>query len=278
MPFKVLECQQLADKVYSLWLEAPRIAKKRKAGQFIILRPAEHSERVPLTIAGVRPADGAIRLIVQAVGKTTQELVAMAPGEFVRDLAGPLGHPTEIKNYGVVVCIGGGIGVAPLLPIVTAMKEAGNHVIAIIGARTKGLLILENELRAVSDELLITTDDGSYVQKGFVTDVLRTRLAQEPRPVFAVTIGPVPMMKAVAAVTRAAQVPTIASLNTIMIDGTGMCGGCRVTVGKTTKYTCVDGPEFDAHQVDFDELQRRLGMYRAQEQHPGEDCKLDAVR
>jgi ferredoxin--NADP+ reductase len=278
MPFKVLERQQLADNVYSIWLEAPRIAQKRKPGQFIILRPAAHSERVPLTIAGVRANEGAIRLIVQAVGTTTKDLVALAPGEYVRDVAGPLGHPTEIKNYGTVVCVGGGIGVAPLLPIVTAMQQAGNYVVSIIGARTRKLLILEEEMRAVSDELLITTDDGTYVQKGFVTDVLRARLAQEPRPQFAVAIGPVPMMKAVAAVTRAAQVPTIASLNTIMIDGTGMCGGCRVTVGKAVKYTCVDGPEFDAHQVDFDELQRRLGMYRDQEQHPGEACKLDAVR
>jgi ferredoxin--NADP+ reductase len=278
MPFKVLERQQLADNVYSIWLEAPRIAQKRKPGQFIILRPAAHSERVPLTIAGVRANEGAIRLIVQAVGTTTKDLVALAPGEYVRDVAGPLGHPTEIKNYGTVVCVGGGIGVAPLLPIVTAMQQAGNYVVSIIGARTRKLLILEEEMRAVSDELLITTDDGTYVQKGFVTDVLRARLAQEPRPQFAVAIGPVPMMKAVAAVTRAAQVPTIASLNTIMIDGTGMCGGCRVTVGKQVKYTCVDGPEFDAHQVDFDELQRRLGMYRDQEQHPGEACKLDAVR
>jgi ferredoxin--NADP+ reductase len=278
MPFKVLERQQLADNVYSIWLEAPRIAQKRKPGQFIILRPAAHSERVPLTIAGVRANAGAIRLIVQAVGTTTKDLVALAPGEYVRDVAGPLGHPTEIKNYGTVVCVGGGIGVAPLLPIVTAMQQAGNYVVSIIGARTRKLLILEEEMRAVSDELLITTDDGTYVQKGFVTDVLRARLAQEPRPQFAVAIGPVPMMKAVAAVTRAAQVPTIASLNTIMIDGTGMCGGCRVTVGKQVKYTCVDGPEFDAHQVDFDELQRRLGMYRDQEQHPGEACKLDAVR
>jgi ferredoxin--NADP+ reductase len=278
MPFQVLEKQQLAQNVFSMWIEAPRIATKRKAGQFVIVRPAEHSERVPLTIAGVRPDTGAIRLIIQAVGKTTVELVALEPGESVRDVAGPLGHPTQIDNYGVVLCIGGGIGVAPLLPIATALKAAGNSVVSIIGARTKALLILEDELREVSDELLVATDDGSYAHKGFVTDLLKERLTRAPAVNFAVTIGPVPMMKAVAAVTREAQIPTIASLNAVMIDGTGMCGGCRVTVGTSVKYTCVDGPEFDAHQVDFDELQRRLGMYRRQEQHSLDECKLNTVR
>jgi len=272
-----VEKEQLADNVVSLWIEAPQIVKKRQAGQFIILRPADYSERIPLTIAGVRPHDGTLRLIVQTVGKTTRDLAALAPGEYVRDVAGPLGHPTPVKRYGTVACIGGGIGVAPMLPIAQAMKEAGNHVVAIIGARTKELLILEDDIRAVSDELLITTDDGSYVRKGFVTDVLKERLAGAPEIDFAVAIGPVPMMKAVAGVTRTAGVPTIASLNTVMIDGTGMCGGCRVTVGGAVKYTCVDGPEFDAHQVDFDELQRRLGMYREQEQHVAEACKLADV-
>jgi len=274
MPYSIVEKSCLAENVVSLWIEAPQIVKKRKAGQFIILRPAEHSERIPLTIAGVRPQDGTLRLIVQTVGKTTRDLAALEPGEFVRDLAGPLGHPTPVKQYGTVACVGGGIGVAPLLPIAQAMKDAGNYVVSIIGARTKALLILEDDMRAVSDELLVTTDDGSYVRKGFVTDVLTERMARSPQIDFAVAIGPVPMMKAVAQVTRTANIPTIASLNTVMIDGTGMCGGCRVTVGSAVKYTCVDGPEFDAHQVDFDELQRRLGMYREHELHQLEACKI----
>jgi ferredoxin--NADP+ reductase len=274
MEHTVIEKAKLAENVYSLWVKAPQIAKKRKAGQFIILRPGSTSERVPLTIAGVRPKDGAIRLIVQAVGKTTKDLVRLEPGQAVRDMAGPLGHPTPVKKYGTVACVGGGIGIAPMLPIAQAMKEAGNHVVSIIGARTKDLLILEDEIRAASTELIVSTDDGSYGVKGFVTDILRARLGREPKIDFAVAIGPVPMMKAVAAVTREAAVPTIASLNSTMIDGTGMCGGCRVTVGTETKYTCVDGPEFDAHLVDFDELQRRLSMYRPHEQHADAACKL----
>ena len=278
MPFKILENEQLAENVFSFWVEAPQIAKKRKAGQFIILRPHAESERVPLTIAGVRREDGAIRLIVQAVGKTTLDLAALKAGAYIRDLAGPLGHPTPVKLYGTVCCVGGGIGVAPMLPIAQAMKEAGNYVISIIGARTKELLILEEDMGAVSDELLITTDDGTYQRKGFVTDVLKERIGGEPAIDFAAAIGPVPMMKAVAKVTLEANIPTIASLNTIMIDGTGMCGGCRVTVGGEVKYTCVDGPEFDAHKVDFDELQRRLGMYRDQEKEAEEHCQLPELK
>ena len=274
MPYKILEKEQLAENVYALWVEAPQIAKKREAGQFIILRPHADSERVPLTIAGVRLDQGAVRLIVQAVGKTTLDVVALQPGDMIRDVAGPLGHPTPVKRYGTVCCIAGGIGVAPMLPIARAMREAGNHVVSIIGARTKELLILEDDMRAESDELLITTDDGTYVRQGFVTEVLQERLAGSPAIDFAAAIGPVPMMKAVAAITREAGIPTIASLNTIMIDGTGMCGGCRVTVGGEVKYTCVDGPEFDAHAVDFDELQRRLGMYREHEAHQKDRCKL----
>jgi ferredoxin--NADP+ reductase len=274
MPFKILEKEQLAPNVFSFWVEAPQIVKKRKPGQFIILRPNAESERVPLTIAGIRPDNGALRLIVQAVGKTTYDLAQMNPGESIRDLAGPLGHPTPVKNYGTVCCIGGGIGVAPMLPIASAMKEVGNNVICIIGARTKDLLILEDDMREASNELLVTTDDGSYVRQGFVTEVLKERMAREPQIDFAAAIGPVPMMKAVAAITREAGIPTIASLNSIMIDGTGMCGGCRVTVGDEVKYTCVDGPEFDAHLVNFDELQRRLSMYREQEIHADEECKL----
>ena len=277
MPFKILEKEQLAENVYSFWVEAPQIVKKRRPGQFVILRPAEHSERIPLTIAGVRPEQGALRLIAQAVGETTRDLAACQPGEFIRDLAGPLGHPTPIERYGTVACVGGGIGVAPMLPIAEAMQQAGNHVIAIIGARTQDLLILEDDVRAASDETIVTTDDGSYGQKGFVTEVLAERLTKEPPIDLVVAIGPVPMMRAVAEVTRTAGVKTIASLNTIMIDGTGMCGGCRVTVGGEVKYTCVDGPEFDAHEVDFEELQRRLGMYRDLDRERDEECRLPKV-
>ncbi len=272
MAFKIIEKNMLADNVVALWVHAPQIAKKRKAGQFIILRPNEESERIPLTIAGVKKDSGAIRLIAQVVGETTRELAALNEGEFIRDIAGPLGHPTPIENYGTVACIGGGIGVAPMLPIAVAMKEAGNRVITIIGARTKDLLLLEDEFRATSDEFFVATDDGSYGEKGFVTDILKNRISQKPKIDFAAAIGPVPMMKAVAAVTKKFDIPTIASLNTIMIDGTGMCGGCRVTVGNEVKYTCVDGPEFDAHKVDFDELQKRLGAYKDfEEKHK---CKL----
>ena len=275
MPYKILEKKTLADNVVSLWVEAPQIAKKREAGQFIILRPNDKSERIPLTIAGVKKEAGAIRLIAQVVGDTTRELAALNEGDFIRDLAGPLGHPTPIKDYGTVACIGGGIGVAPMLPIAAAMKEAGNHVVTIVGARTKELLILEDELREASSEFIITTDDGSYGEKGFVTDVLKKRIANSAKIDFAAAIGPVPMMKAVAAVTKEAGIPTVASLNTIMIDGTGMCGGCRVTIGGEVKYTCVDGPEFDAHKVDFDELQNRLGTYREQENKEEHNCKLE---
>lgn len=274
MPFKILEKKTLADNVVSFWVEAPQITKKRRAGQFIILRPNDKSERIPLTIAGVKKDAGAIRLIAQIVGETTRELAALEEGDFIRDLAGPLGHPTPIKSYGTVACIGGGIGVAPMLPIAAAMKEAGNNVITIVGSRTKDLLILEDELREASSEFIITTDDGSYGEKGFVTDALRKVIA-EKKINFAAAIGPVPMMKAVAGVTKEFDIPTIASLNTIMIDGTGMCGGCRVTVGDEVKYTCVDGPEFDAHKVNFDELQHRLGTYREYEKKEEHDCKLE---
>lgn len=275
MGYRITAKEHICENVYSFWIEAPQIVKKRQPGQFLILRPHETSERIPLTIADVRPDTGELRVIAQIVGKTTQDLAALDVGEEVRDVAGPLGHPTPIKNYGVVVCVGGGIGNAPLLPIVSAMRDAGNHVVTITGARTKTLLILEDELRTASDELHVTTDDGSYARKGFVTDVLKERIAQEPPVACVVAIGPVPMMKAVAHVTREKNIPTFASLNTIMIDGTGMCGGCRVTVGDEIKYTCVDGPEFDAHQVDFDELQRRLSMYRPQEHAASERCKID---
>ena len=270
MPYRILEKTKLADKVYSMVVEAPRLAKVRKAGQFVIVRPREASERIPLTMVGSDPRGG-VKLIFQTVGYTTMELASLEEGGFVHDLVGPLGQPTEIPENGSVVCVGGGIGTAPILPIASALKAAGNRVLGIIGARTRELLILENEMREVCHELKIATDDGSYGEKGFVTTVLKKEL--EAGGVDHVYIvGPIPMMKACAQLAKEYNVPATASLNSIMIDGTGMCGGCRVTVGGKIRYTCVDGPEFPADQIDFDELRRRGGIYREFEHK----CRLRA--
>ena len=270
MPYRILEKTKLADKVYSMVVEAPRLAKVRRAGQFVIVRPKEASERIPLTMVGSDPRGG-VKLIFQTVGYTTMELASLEEGGFVHDLVGPLGQPTEIPENGSVVCVGGGIGTAPILPIASALKAAGNRVLGIIGARTRELLILENEMREVCHELKIATDDGSYGEKGFVTTVLKKEL--EAGGVDHVYIvGPIPMMKACAQLAKEYNVPATASLNSIMIDGTGMCGGCRVTVGGKIRYTCVDGPEFPADQIDFDELRRRGGIYREFEHK----CRLRA--
>ncbi len=260
-------------------VKAEYVAKHRKAGQFIILRTNERGERIPLTIADSDSQAGTITLMYQIVGKTTTDLSLMKAGDEIADIAGPLGHPTDIRNYGTVVCVGGGIGVAPIYPIVSAMKKAGNRVITIIGARTKHLLILENELSMVSDEIIPCTDDGSYARKAFVTEILGEVLARE-KVDMVVAIGPVPMMKAVSNMTKEKAIPTMVSLNSIMVDGTGMCGGCRVTVGGEKKFTCVDGPEFDGHKVDFDELTVRLSAYRDDEKTSMEKyhtCKLEGV-
>jgi len=270
MPYRILEKTKLADKVYSMVVEAPRLAKVRKAGQFVIVRPREASERIPLTMVGSDPRGG-VKLIFQTVGYTTMELASLEEGGFVHDLVGPLGQPTEIPENGSVVCVGGGIGTAPILPIASALKAAGNRVLGIIGARTRELLILENEMREVCHELKIATDDGSYGEKGFVTTVLKKELeAGSVDHVY--IVGPIPMMKACAELTKEFKVPATASLNSIMIDGTGMCGGCRVSVGGRIRYTCVDGPEFPADQIDFDELRRRGGIYRDYEHK----CRLRA--
>jgi ferredoxin--NADP+ reductase len=237
-------------------------------------------ERIPLTIADADPAKGTITLIFQAVGRTTHLLAEKAEGDTIVALLGPLGQPTHIEKVGHVVCVGGGIGVAPLHPIAQAMKAAGNKVTIIIGARNKSLLILEEEMRKIADELIVVTDDGSYGRKGLVTHPLKELCEQTPKPDMAVAIGPPIMMKFCAETTRPYGVPTVVSLNTIMIDGTGMCGGCRVTVGGKTKFVCVDGPEFDGHQVDFDNMMKRLRAYKPREDadHHAHHCKLENVR
>jgi ferredoxin--NADP+ reductase len=262
--YKILTQEKIGENLNLLEIEVPQIAKKAKAGQFVIVRIAEKGERIPLTIADYDRDQGTITLIFQEVGRTTKRMGKLQTGDALLDLVGPLGEPTEIENYGTVVCIGGGVGIAPIYPIARALKEAGNTVISIIGARGKNLLFWEEKLKAVSDELLIATDDGSVGQKGFVTDVLKQVIAEkEINRVWA--IGPMVMMRAVGEVTRPEKLKTIVSLNPIMVDGTGMCGACRVQVGEETKFACVDGPEFDAHLVDFDLAMRRLAYYKDKE-------------
>lgn len=264
---KVLAKETLSQFVKKYVVAAPLIAKKCRPGQFVMLRLHEQGERFPLTIADFNRAEGTITLIVQEVGNTTREMgERIEAGSEILDVLGPLGQPSEIENFGTVICVGGGIGIAPVYPIARAYKEAGNKVISILGARCKDLLIYEAEMRAVSDEVYITTDDGSYGEKGFVTDPLKRLLSAPEADIKRVmAIGPVIMMKNVAETTRPFSVPTIASLNTIMVDGTGMCGGCRVSVGDENKFACVDGPEFDAHLVDFKNLVQRQQMYKTQE-------------
>lgn len=241
------------------------IARGRKAGQFVILRPHAHSERIPLTIADADPAGGVITLVYQVVGKTTLELSLLKAGDALRDLVGPLGQATHIEKFGTVVCIGGGIGIAPIHPIAQALKQSGNTVISILGARTRDLFVMEEEMRRTSDEAIVTTDDGSYGVKGFVTDALKKIIDSGRKIDLVIAIGPPIMMKFVAKVTLPYKIKTLVSLNTVMVDGTGMCGGCRVTVGGESKFVCVDGPEFDGHLVDFDEMMKRLKTYEAME-------------
>jgi len=262
---RILQKNYLADTICLFVIEAPQIARKRKAGNFCIVRANEYAERIPLTIVDSDPHHGTITLIVQSVGKTTHLLNSLHPGDTLADIIGPLGHPTHIENDGTIVSIGGGVGTAELLPIARAAKAAGNTVISIIGARTRELLILEREMRQTSDELFIVTDDGSYGRRGVVTDPLR-ELIEEGRKLDTIyAIGPLPMMRAVACATEQARIKTYVSLNPVMIDGTGMCGGCRVMVGGQTRFACVDGPEFDGHQVDFDILISRNRAYQQQE-------------
>lgn len=270
--YKILEKKELAPQVKLFEVAAPLIAKKAKPGQFVILRIDEEGERVPLTIADFNREKGTITMIFQEVGASTTLLGQLNEGDALLDLVGPLGKPTHIENFGTVVCVGGGIGIAPVYPIARGMKEAGNEVVSIIGARSEHILIYEEEMKAVSDKLHITTDDGSKGHKGFVTDPLKEMLDAGKKIDLVVAIGPVIMMKNVAETTRAYGIPTVVSLNPIMVDGTGMCGGCRVSVGNENKFACVDGPEFDAHKVDFAGLMARQRMYKNQEKRHSDHC------
>ena len=264
--YAVVRKKQIAEVVTLLEIEASAIAKKARAGQFVIVRLGECCERIPLTLADWDAESGTVTIIFQHVGKSTFELARVNVGDSIKDVVGPLGKATETENFGTVVCIGGGIGVAELSPIARAMKNAGNRVISIIGARDRSLVILEDEMRASSDELFITTDNGTLGRKGFVSDVLKDIIDEGQKIDMVYAIGPVPMMRVVAGVTKPHGIKTMVSLDAIMIDGTGMCGACRVTVGGKMKFTCVDGPDFDAHQVDWDELIARKKMYIPQEQ------------
>jgi ferredoxin--NADP+ reductase len=267
MPHKILAKKQLSEDVFSAEIEAPFIAQARKPGQFIILSiNNEYSERIPLTISDVDLQKGTISLIWQRVGKTTAELADLQQGDEISNITGPLGNPTHIENFGTVVCVGGGIGNAPLLPIARALKEAGNKIVSIIGARNKKLLILEEQFAQISNELIVTTDDGSYGRKALVTEPLKEVCQREHKPDQVFAVGPAIMMKLCCEATRQFNIPTQVSLNTIMVDGTGMCGGCRVEIDGEPKFVCVDGPEFDGHKVNFDLMIKRLNAYKNQEQ------------
>ena len=274
--FEIVNKETVGPNVTRYEIKAPRVAKSRLCGQFVIVRGLEHSERIPLTIADVNTTTGTITLIVQTVGKSTLEMTTLQKGGYFADVAGPLGQPSHIAKYGTVAVIGGGLGTAVVYPQAVALREAGNRIVSIIGARTKELVILEELLGSVSDQLIVITDDGSSGKKGLVTDALR-ELTQSDNKVDAVyCAGPVIMMKAVAELTRPMNIPTIVSLNPVMVDGTGMCGGCRVTIDGKRKFACVDGPEFDGHKVDFNELMDRLKTYKGHENKKYEEhkCKL----
>ncbi|MGB9204863.1 MAG: sulfide/dihydroorotate dehydrogenase-like FAD/NAD-binding protein [Terriglobales bacterium] len=264
--FKIQHAEFLAPGIKRFVIEAPRIARKQKPGQFVILRLYEQGERIPITIEHSDPERGTIRIVVQSAGKTTNLLNSLKTGDSILDVVGPLGKPSHIEKFGTVVVMGGGVGTAMAYPTAAALKQAGNRVISIVGARNKELVILERELRETSDALMITTDDGSYADKGFVTDKLRQLIENGTRIDLVLAIGPIPMMRAVAEMTRKERIRTIVSLNPIMIDGTGMCGGCRVLIDGKSEFACVDGPEFDAHRVDFAVLVQRNSMYRTAEQ------------
>ena len=264
--YTVVSKQQFSEKVFKLEITAPLIARSRKAGHFVIVRLGEKGERVPLTIAGADVEKGTITLVIQKVGHSSTSICDLGVGDQIADIVGPLGQATHIENFGTVVCAGGGVGVAPMLPIATALKKAGNRVISVLAGRSKDLIILEKEVREVSDEVIIMTDDGSYGDKGLVTEGIE-RVIKREKVDHCVAIGPAIMMKFVCKLTKQYEIPTVVSLNTIMVDGTGMCGACRVTVGGKTKFVCVDGPEFDGHQVDFDGMMQRLGSFKTEEAH-----------
>lgn len=276
---KIVEARFIGPEIKLFRIEAPKIAEKRKPGQFIIIRVHEGGERIPLTIADSNTSDGTITIIVQGVGKTTKHLNMLNAGDYVQDVVGPLGKPSHIENFGTAVSIGGGVGTAIAYPTAKALKEAGNYVISIIGGRSKEYVILEDEMRKVSDEVYPTTDDGSYGYHGFVTGKLQELIDSGRKIDFILAIGPIPMMAAVANLTKPYGIKTVVSLNPIMVDGTGMCGGCRAIVNDKTVFVCVDGPEFDAHQVNFDILTKRNRMYLVQEKHSLENfmCHYDKM-
>ncbi len=275
-PNEILKKESLAPSITLFEVYAPGIARSVRPGQFVVVRADDYAERIPLTVVDRQPDRQSITLVVQVVGVSTRKMDRLKVGEAFLDVAGPLGKPTAIKKHGTVVCIGGGVGVAPVYPITKAYKEAGNRIISIIGARTKEMIILEKEMRSVSDELYLTTDDGTEGRHGFVTDELLRLIDEKVKIDFVVAIGPGVMMKAVCGLTKKHGIPTIVSLNSLMVDGTGMCGGCRITVGNETKFVCVDGPEFDGHQVDFQELLKRSEMYRREEHRAmwDHECRL----
>jgi len=283
---KILSATFIAPNIKRFTIEAPKIALKRKAGQFVIIRISDVGERIPLTIADSDSSKGTIDIIVQGIGKTTKELNSFEAGDYLNDVVGPLGKASHIENFGTAVSIGGGVGTAIAYPTAVALKQAGNYTISIIGGRTKEFVILENEMKKVCDEVYVTTDDGSYGKHGFVTDqlneLIETRLpdGQARKIDFVLAIGPIPMMKAVADVTREKGIPTVVSLNPIMVDGTGMCGGCRAIVDNKTVFVCVDGPEFDAHKVDFKTLMTRNQSYLMEEKESLEEheCKLNKLQ
>lgn len=257
---KIVAKEYFSENVVKFDVEAPLIAKSRKAGHFVIVRVGEKGERIPLTIASSNIEKGTITIVIQAVGASSKKICDLNVGDYITDVVGPLGQATHIEKYGTVVCAGGGVGIAPMLPIIEAMKKAGNRVISVIAARTKDLVILEEQVAEYSDEVVVMTDDGSYGRKGLITNGIEMVINRETVDL-CVTIGPAIMMKFVSLLTQKYNIPTMASLNTIMVDGTGMCGACRVSVGGKTKFVCVDGPEFNAHEVDFDEMLMRLKAY-----------------
>lgn len=274
--FEIISKLKIAPDIYRLEVGAPLVAEKFRAGQFVVLRASERSERIPLTIMRADANAGSITLIVKSIGLSTRELCAMSPGDQIADLLGPLGMPSEIKRFGTVVIVGGGVGSAVAFAVADALKNVGNRIITISGARDRDFVILEEEFSKISDQLIITTDDGSYGHKGFVTEQLEELYKKGMKIDRVIAAGPLVMMKFVAEITNKHKTPTIVSLNPIMVDGIGMCGGCRVLIGEEIKFVCVDGPEFDAHQVDFDSLIRRNTAYGDIERQKEHDCRLDA--
>ena len=275
MPFTILKKRELVPTIHQMDVAAPRVAEKAMPGQFVILRIDECGERIPLTIADFDVADGTVTLIFQEIGKTTRQLASLDAGDSIADFAGPLGRASAIESFGTVVCVGGGVGIAPIFPIARGLMEAGNKVISIIGARSADILFWEERMEEASSELYVTTDDGTKGHHGFVTDIVQKVIESGEQVDRVIAIGPPVMMRAVAGVTKPFGVKTVVSLNPIMVDGTGMCGACRVLVGGVTKFACVDGPEFDAHEVDFTLLMSRLAMYLPEEKE-ALDCKAAA--